>query len=129
MAPFTHHVFVCCNQRSCGHPRGCCDADGSEKIRTLLKAEIKKRGLGPLVRANKAGCLDQCELGPTVVIYPQQIWYGRVSPDDVPRIVEETIIGGNILDDLRIPDPQLNTKGKSEPPDPPSASAAAGRDR
>jgi len=63
-----------------------------------------------LVRANQAGCLDQCELGPTVVIYPQQIWYGGVRPEDVPRIVEETIVHGRVLEDLLIPTEQLNVK-------------------
>ena len=64
-----------------------------------------------MVRANKAGCLDQCELGPTVVIYPQEIWYGGVQPSDVPRIIEETILGGRVIQELVIPDEQLNTKG------------------
>jgi (2Fe-2S) ferredoxin len=108
MARFTHHIFICCNQRQPGHSRGCCDPDGCELLRNLMKAEIKKRGLGPLVRANKAGCLDQCERGPTVVIYPQAIWYGGVRPHDVPRIVEQTIIGGRVLQDLLIPDEYLN---------------------
>ena len=123
MAPFTHHIFVCCNQRPDGHPRGCCDPTGSEELRNLFKAEVKKRKLGPLVRANTAGCLDQCELGPTVVIYPQEIWYGNVTAADVPRIVEETVMGGRILDDLRIPEHRLNTKGKPVSSDPPADSA------
>jgi (2Fe-2S) ferredoxin len=108
MPPFTHHVFVCCNRREPGSSRGCCDAEGSERLRNLFKAELKRRGLGPLVRANRSGCLDQCERGPTVVIYPQAIWYGRVTPEDVPRIIEETILGGRVLEDLRIVDEQLN---------------------
>lgn len=111
MPAFTSHIFVCCNQRSDGHPRGCCDHDGSESLRNLFKAEVKKRGLAPLVRANKAGCLDQCELGPTVVIYPQAIWYGNVQPEDVPRIINETVAGGKVLEDLLISDELLNTKG------------------
>lgn len=111
MSKFTHHIFVCCNRRSDGHPRGCCDPDGSEQLRNLFKSEVKNRGLNPDVRANKAGCLDQCELGPTVVIYPQEIWYGNVQPEDVPRIVEETIVGGKVLNDLLIADQLLNTKG------------------
>lgn len=113
MAKFTHHVFVCCNRREPGHSRGCCDPDGAERLRELFKKEIKKRGLAPLVRANKAGCLDQCEQGPTVVIYPQSIWYGGVTPDDVPRIVQETIVEGRILEDLLIPDECLNCKAKA----------------
>ena len=64
------------------------------------------------MRANAAGCLDQCELGPTVVIYPQAIWYGGVKLSDVPRIVEETIVNGRVVEDLRIPDEKLNCKRK-----------------
>lgn len=112
MPPYTCHLFVCCNRREPGNPRGCCDPDGSAALRSVFKAELKKRDLGPLVRANEAGCLDQCEYGPTVVLYPQGIWYGRVKPEDVPRILDETVVGGRILDDLRIPDECLNTKGK-----------------
>lgn len=110
MAPFTHHIFVCCNRREPGHTRGCCDPEGAERLRELFKAETKKRQLTPLVRANKAGCLDQCELGPAVVIYPQGVWYGNVQPSDVPRIVEETIIHGRVIEELRIPDERLNGK-------------------
>jgi (2Fe-2S) ferredoxin len=108
MPKFTSHIFICCNQRAPGSGRGCCNPDGSEALRNRFKAELKKRNLGPLVRANKAGCLDQCELGPTVVIYPQQIWYGHVTLDDVPRIIDETIIGGHVLEDLLIGDKALN---------------------
>lgn len=112
MPKFTHHIFVCCNQREPGNSRGCCDPTGTAALRACFKAEVAARNLGATVRANAAGCLDQCELGPTVVIYPQQIWYGGVKPEDVPRIIEETILHGRILDDLLIPDEMLNTKGK-----------------
>ena len=112
MPKFTHHLFVCCNQRSEDHSRGCCNPDGSQSLRSCFKAEIKKRGLQPLVRANEAGCLDQCERGPIVVIYPQGIWYGGVTAKEVPRIVEETIIGGRIIEELLIADQHLNTKDK-----------------
>ena len=110
MPPFTSHIFICCNRREPGHSRGCCNPDGSDALRNRFKTELKKRGLGPLVRANMAGCLDQCELGPTVVIYPQGIWYGRVQPDDVPRILDETVIGNRVLEDLRIADHLLNVR-------------------
>jgi (2Fe-2S) ferredoxin len=110
MPPFTSHIFVCCNTREPGHSRGCCNPDGSATLRERFKSELKRRGLGPLVRANQSGCLDQCELGPTVVIYPQAIWYGGVTPEDVPRIVEETIIAGRVLADLQIPDEKLNAR-------------------
>ena len=110
MSKFTSHIFVCCNCRSSDHPRGSCDQAGYEKHRSAFKAEIAKRGLKPAVRANKAGCLDQCELGPIVVIYPQQIWYGGVTEKDVSRIIQKTVVEGNILDDLLIEDDQLNVR-------------------
>ncbi|QGJ68375.1 Ferredoxin [Planctomycetales bacterium 10988] len=112
MARFTHHLFVCCHQRPPGHRRGCCDPEGKGALRGLFKAGLTERGLQGKVRANSAGCLDQCELGPTVVIYPQEIWYGGVQPEDVPRILDETVGKGKILEDLLIPDEMLNTKGQ-----------------
>ena len=112
MAAFTHHIFICGNRREPGHSRGCCDPTGSNALQGVFKAELKKQQVNGVVRANKAGCLDQCELGPVVVIYPQAIWYGRVTAADVPRIVEETIVGGRIIEELHIPDEQLNTKGR-----------------
>ena len=111
MPEFTHHIFVCCNRREEGHSRGCCDPDGSGQLRAAFKDEIARRGLKPLVRANQAGCLDQCELGPTVVIYPQAIWYGGVTIDDVPEIVEQSVVGNDVIERLRIPPEKLNTKG------------------
>lgn len=113
MPPFTHHIFICCNRREPGHRRGCCNPDGSDELRNRFKAELQRRQLGPLVRANFAGCLDQCEQGPTVVIYPQAIWYGGVRPADVPRIIDETILAGRILPDLLIPPERLNCRGQT----------------
>ena len=108
MPEFTHHIFVCSNQRAAGHRRGCCDAEGNEKLRNALKSEIARRGLRPLVRATKSGCLDQCEHGPVVAIYPQGVFYGHVTLDDVTRIVEETVVGGRVLNDLHIAPDCLN---------------------
>lgn len=115
MPAFTHHIFICSNRREPGNSRGCCDPEGKDALRDAFKTELKKRKLGPLVRANKSGCLDQCELGPTVVIYPQAIWYGHVQIADVPRIIDETIIGGRILDDLLIPAAKLNCPAEPRP--------------
>ena len=108
MPAFTHHIFICSNQRSPGHRRGCCDPDGNEELRNAFKAAVKSRGLNPLVRANNAGCLEQCEHGPTVCIYPQGIFYGGVSVDDIDRILDETVVGGRVIDDLLIAEDCLN---------------------
>ena len=108
MPRFTHHILVCGNVREAGHKRGCCDPDGNQALREAFKKELKAAGSGMLVRANHAGCLDQCEHGPTVVIYPMGIWYGRVTIADVPRIVAATIRAGEVVHDLAIPDECLN---------------------
>lgn len=108
MPAFTHHAFVCGNVRAPGHKRGCCDPDGNQSLREAFKKELKAAGFGPLARANHSGCLEQCEHGPTVVIYPQGIWYGHVTVADVPRIVAKTLLGGEILNDLLIADDCLN---------------------
>src|SRR5215213_5794653 len=81
------HVFVCCNRRQQGHPRGSCAAKGSEKLRDYMKARAKELGLQG-VRINQAGCLDRCEFGPTLVIYPEGVWYRPETPADVDEILE-----------------------------------------
>lgn len=97
------HVFVCTNERAADHPRGCCKAKNSEALVDAFKKELEKNGLKGKVRAQKAGCLDTCEFGPSVVVYPEGIWYGNVQPEDVSVIVNEHIKGGQPVDRLRIP--------------------------
>ena len=104
MGRFKHHLFVCENARPAGDPRGCCSAKGSVELRQALKAELKKRGLKGVVRANAAGCLDACQYGPTVVVYPEEIWYGGVTAADVPEIVEKHLLNGEPVERLRIPE-------------------------
>jgi (2Fe-2S) ferredoxin len=116
MARFQRHIFVCTNERPAGHPKGCCREKGSEDLRSLLKAELKRRGLSGVVRANAAGCLDACAFGPSIVIYPDGIWYGGVRREDVPEIVERTVIAGEVIDRLLISDPQYRPAAASFPP-------------
>ena len=111
MPAFSKHVFVCGNAREPGHPRGGCDPEGRQALRDAFKKGLKKAGLGAEVRANHAGCLDQCEHGPVVVIYPEGIWYGGVNVEDVPRIIARTLVAGEVLEDLRIADDCLNNPG------------------
>lgn len=92
--PFQRHLFICANRRPDGHPKGCCASKGSEEIRVLLRTELGKRGLAGSVRINEAGCLDACERGVSVVIYPEGVWYGGVKREDVPEIVEEHLLHG-----------------------------------
>jgi (2Fe-2S) ferredoxin len=120
MSRYERHVFVCINQRPPGHPKGCCFEKGSEKVRDTLKAELKKRRLAARVRANNAGCLDACEFGISMVIYPEGIWYGGVTVEDIPEIIDRTIIGGEVIQRLMIKDmrygPDALQFPKLEPP-------------
>src|SRR5580692_9150886 len=103
------HVFVCTNERPAGHPKGDCKSKGGVELRDRLKSELKSRGLATLIRANNAGCLDQCEHGCSVVVYPEQVWYGHVTVDDIPEIVDRHLVGGEAVERLMLPDqPHLN---------------------
>jgi len=112
LPPFERHVFVCHNTRPEGAPRPSCTTDGKSELHTQLQQLTKAAGLGGTVRINKSGCLDQCELGPTVVVYPEAVWYGHVTPDDVDEIIESHIVGGQPVERLVIPDAVLNTTHK-----------------
>ncbi len=109
MAPFERHIFICCNTREPDHPRGCCNPHADDWLQKAFKKALAERGLTRRVRANKSGCLDQCEHGPTVVVYPDTIWYGRVTLEDVDEILDRHIIGGEPVERLRLPDECINT--------------------
>lgn len=103
MGKYLYHVFVCINARSDDDPRGCCASKGSSEIRDAFKEEIAKRGLKGKVRANTAGCLDACEFGPSVVVYPEGTWYRVKDRQDVLQVVETHFEGGQIVERLLIP--------------------------
>lgn len=90
---FSRHVFCCENQRPEGHPRGCCREKDATRLRNYLKARVKELGVSG-VRVNSAGCLDRCELGPTMVIYPEGVWYQYRTLEDAEEILQTHILGG-----------------------------------
>lgn len=108
MPPFDKHLFICGNQRPTGHPRGCCDPSASDALQKAFKKALADRGLSRRVRANKSGCLDQCEHGPTVVVYPDAVWYGTVTDADIPAIIE-SLVSGEPVARLRLADGCINS--------------------
>lgn len=100
MPGFDRHVFVCINERAPTNSRGCCSRKGGVAVRDRFKKVLADLGLDDRVRANKSGCLDQCERGVTVVVYPEQVWYGGVAVEDVEEIVVSHIVGGQLVDRL-----------------------------
>ena len=100
MPKFEKHIFICGNQRPAGAPRPCCDPAGQAELQKSFKEKLAARGLKGKVRANQSGCLDQCEHGPNLVVYPDAVWYGRVTLDDVDEIIESHILGGKPVERL-----------------------------
>ena len=104
MSYYAKHVFFCCNQRDANADRPSCNAKGASKIRDYAKARIKQLGLAGegRIRINQAGCLDRCEEGPCVVVYPEGVWYTYVDQSDIDEIIDEHIVNGRIVERLRI---------------------------
>ena len=107
MPKFKRHVFVCINQRPGDDPKGCCAAKGGAEVVAELKRKLFQRGFKRIVRANRAYCLDQCARGVTMVVYPDEVWYGGVTVADLDEIIERHIVGGEPVQRLVIPDDEL----------------------
>lgn len=99
---FEAHVFCCTNRRPDGHKRGSCAAHGSEKLRDYMKVRARELGLDGRVRINAAGCLDRCELGPTLVVYPEGVWYVYQTTEDVDAILQTHLVEGGRVERLML---------------------------
>lgn len=102
MSYFRQHIFFCCNQRDGGRP--CCSSGDATELRDYCKGRVKKLALAGKgrVRINMAGCLDRCEEGPVIVIYPEGVWYRYESRGDIDEIVEKHLLKGQVVERLRI---------------------------
>jgi (2Fe-2S) ferredoxin len=87
------HVFVCQNQRPADHPRGCCRDKGSQEMHAYMKGRAKELGI-KTTRINQSGCLERCEMGPAMVIYPEGTWYSYKTQEDIDEILQSHLIEG-----------------------------------
>ena len=73
-------------------------------MRSYAKERVKALGLaGPgKVRVNQAGCLDRCEEGPCIVVYPDNVWYTYVDKEDIDEIIDEHLVKGRVVERLKI---------------------------
>ncbi len=108
------HIFCCNNERPAGHPRGCCKEKGSDKLRNYMKTRVKELGIAD-TRVNVAGCLDRCELGPVLVIYPEGAWYTAATPADIDEILEKHLIGGQRVERLLLTPDQKELRPEQKP--------------
>lgn len=104
MSYFKHHVFFCTNKRKDGS--ACCEDHGASELRAYAKSKLKTLGnqIPDKVRINTAGCLDRCDAGPVIVVYPEAVWYTYVDKDDIDEIFEKHLIGGEVVERLLVCD-------------------------
>lgn len=103
MSYFDKHVFFCTNQRKGGET--CCNNHGAEKARDYMKKKVKELDISSRknnIRINTAGCMDRCDDGPVIVVYPESTWYTYVDNDDLDEIIEEHLKHGRIVERLKI---------------------------
>ena len=99
---YQYHLFFCLNHRESGE--ACCADHPAAEMRAYAKQKVKQLGLSGKgrVRVNQAGCLDRCELGPTLVVYPDGVWYTYVDQEDIDEIINEHIVAGRVVERLQI---------------------------
>lgn len=102
MSYYEHHVFFCLNQRDDG--RACCANHDAAAMQEYAKDRVKRLGINGKgkVRINKSGCLDRCDEGPCVVVYPEAVWYTYVDRHDIDEIIDSHLVQGKVVERLRI---------------------------
>jgi (2Fe-2S) ferredoxin len=95
-----YHIFVCTSCRVNGQQKGFCFSKGAVDLVQRFMEEIDDRDLSSEVMITNTGCFGICDKGPIVVIYPEGVWYGNVTEDDVETIVEQHIEGGTVVEAL-----------------------------
>ncbi|WP_423148933.1 (2Fe-2S) ferredoxin domain-containing protein [Rubrolithibacter danxiaensis] len=96
---YTKHIFICTNQRPAGSRISCGEEHGLALVAAFKKL-IKDKGLNTEIRAQRTGCMETCELGPSVVVYPEGVFYGNVQLSDVEEIVNEHLENNRVVNRL-----------------------------
>ncbi len=102
MSHFKHHVFFCINQRD--NTETSCEKFCASRLQNYAKqriAALQLNGTGK-IRMNKSGCLDRCEQGPVMVVYPEAIWYTYLDESDIDEIIEQHLIAGKPVERLKL---------------------------
>ncbi len=104
MSYYRCHVFMCTNLRQNG--KICCAQGGAEALRHYAKKKLRELGQAGAgrCRINVAGCLDRCEEGPVMVVYPEGVWYTYHNEADIDEILQQHIVNGKVVERLRLVD-------------------------
>ncbi|WP_019178615.1 (2Fe-2S) ferredoxin domain-containing protein [Methanomassiliicoccus luminyensis] len=96
------HIFVCTSSRPTGQQKGFCHSKAGVEVLAKFNEEVQERELDGEVLVSNTGCFGICEKGPIVIVYPDNVWYGAVSPGDVEAIMDEHIEGNKPVGKLVI---------------------------
>jgi (2Fe-2S) ferredoxin len=99
---YDKHIFICTNQRAEGASRKSCGEAHGMEIVDAFKKKLKALDLPIKIRAQKSGCLDICDFGQTIVIYPEGVFYVGVELSDIDEIIDEHIINGRVVERLKL---------------------------
>jgi (2Fe-2S) ferredoxin len=97
---YQKHVFICTNDKDA--PKKCCGSERGMALVDAFKDALKAKGLQTEIRAQRAGCLDICGFGPSMVVYPEGVFYGNVQPEDVAEIVESHLVNNQVVERLKL---------------------------
>ncbi len=98
-------ILVCVNERGPEAHKPSCGPRGSLEVYRRFKDRVREMGLRDGVMVNRTGCLKHCSRGTTVAIWPYNVWYSRVTLEDVDEILETTVVGGGAaVERLLMPD-------------------------
>lgn len=99
---YDFHIFICRNTKTGSESSPSCGAKGADALIAHMKKQLSKLKTATNIRVNKSGCLGECNRGIALVIYPQNVWYSMRDVNDINRIIDEHILEGKIIDDLRM---------------------------
>lgn len=88
-----HHIFLCGSFRVTGGAQGVCSKKGSMLLMQYLEGELADRGMGD-VAVSSTGCLNVCDRGPALIVYPENWWYGGIESEEAIDAVIDSIESG-----------------------------------
>jgi (2Fe-2S) ferredoxin len=103
MARPEKHILVCTHSRPKDDPKGSCSDRGGKEIAEMFRKEIGDRDLWGRFKLNTTSCLGVCEFGVSVLVYPENVMYKELKPEDVITIIDQHLLGGNPVEQLQVP--------------------------